>query len=93
MMNRRLLSLMAPVVLLAGLALAEEHQHHDDAKKPTTTTAPAPKAVNAMCPVETDHPVDDRQTLIYNGKTIGFCCEDCPVEFKKNPEKYLNNLP
>ncbi|CAN5429542.1 hypothetical protein BH10PLA1_BH10PLA1_10790 [soil metagenome] len=90
MINHRLLSLLAPVLLVAGLAVAEEHHH--DAKSPATS-APTTKAVNTMCPVETDHPVDDRMTIIYKGQVIGFCCEDCPAEFKKNPEKYLNNLP
>jgi YHS domain-containing protein len=29
---------------------------------------------------------------MYQGKTIGFCCEDCIGDFKKDPEKYMKTL-
>jgi YHS domain-containing protein len=25
---------------------------------------------------------------VYKGKKIGFCCRDCPKDFKKDPEKF-----
>ena len=25
----------------------------------------------------------------YQGKTYYFCCQDCPTEFAKNPQKYV----
>ena len=49
-------------------------------------------AVNKFCPV-TREPVDPKvPTVQYDGKTIGFCCEDCIKDFKADPEKYMKNL-
>ena len=28
----------------------------------------------------------------YNGKRVYFCCENCVEEFKKNPEKYMQQM-
>jgi YHS domain-containing protein len=62
--------------------------------KTSATTQPSAKAtpINKMCPVETDDEVDPAVTIVYEGKTIGFCCTDCVKDFKKNPAKYLANL-
>ena len=35
---------------------------------------------------------DTVPTVIYKGKVIGFCCEDCIPKFKKNPEAYMKDL-
>ena len=54
----------------------------------TATTQPA-SPVNKYCAVEgAPHEIDPSVTTMYNGKTYGFCCKDCVVEFKKDPEKY-----
>ena len=34
-------------------------------------------AVNKMCPVHSDDPVDPTVTTVYEGRKIGFCCDDC----------------
>lgn len=50
-------------------------------------------AINAICPVmggEVDK--DDPIVLEYEGKRIGFCCPGCTNTFKKEPEKYMQNL-
>jgi YHS domain-containing protein len=44
--------------------------------------------VNAVCPI-CNHPVKPAYTMVYEGKTIGFCCEDCEKRFEANPQKYL----
>jgi YHS domain-containing protein len=44
-----------------------------------------------MCPVA-DEPIDPKVTTVQDGKTIGFCCEDCIPKFKANPAKYMKNL-
>ena len=69
------------------------------AKKPVATTQPTtrpttrPVAINKFCAVDRENPVDDTvPTVIYKGKVIGFCCDDCPPKFKKNPELYMKDL-
>ena len=44
----------------------------------------------AKCPVTGDEFIVNKFTpaLEYKGKVYFFCCADCPVEFKKNPDKY-----
>lgn len=53
----------------------------------------APVAINSVCPVMTDEPVEPEITLEFRGKTIGFCCERCRKKFKANPDRYLAALP
>jgi YHS domain-containing protein len=67
----------------------------DKPKGPTTkpsTTQPS-KPVNKWCAVEgKDHEIDPKVTVVYKGKTIGFCCKDCVEEFEKDPEKYIKKM-
>jgi YHS domain-containing protein len=68
-----------------GVALAQ-----DAPKKETPTTKPA---VNQFCAVNGEpEKIDPAVTYIYKDKTIGFCCESCIDEFKKDPEKYMKTL-
>ena len=57
------------------------------------TANDAPEAINSICPVMTDEPVDPKITIEFRGKTIGFCCERCRKKFKANPDRYLAALP
>jgi len=50
-------------------------------------------AVNEMCPVTTDEPVDPSYVIVYEGRTIGFCCKRCITQFRADPAAYLANLP
>jgi YHS domain-containing protein len=50
-----------------------------------------PKPVNTRCPVTGD-PIDPKITLVYDGKTYAFCCEDCVKMFQKNPAKYAADV-
>jgi YHS domain-containing protein len=72
-----------------GVALRTPSVRAADA--PATQPAADPKPVNTKCPV-TSEDIDPKVTLVYEGKTIAFCCEDCVKAFKKNPEKYLENI-
>jgi YHS domain-containing protein len=47
---------------------------------------------NKVCPVEGGIVKSESPAFEYNGKLIGFCCEGCGSNFKKNPETYLKNL-
>jgi YHS domain-containing protein len=54
----------------------------------TTQKAVDPTPVNKNCAVETDQPIDPNVTVVYDGKTYGFCCKDCMATFQKDPAKY-----
>jgi YHS domain-containing protein len=56
------------------------------------STQESRKPVNTKCAVMPQDDVDPKHTYEYKGKLIGFCCEDCIPEFKKDPEKYMKNL-
>jgi YHS domain-containing protein len=63
------------------------------------TTAPAStqasatqKPINKYCAVNRDEEVDPTVTYLYQGKVIGFCCDDCVPKFKQDPEKYMKGL-
>ncbi|HSI36880.1 MAG: hypothetical protein ACAI43_09170 [Phycisphaerae bacterium] len=55
------------------------------------TAAAAGKPINTVCPVS-GKPVDPTKTLAFEGKTVGFCCEKCPVAFEKDPKKYAAKI-
>ena len=53
--------------------------------------ASAAKPINSTCPVS-GKPVDPTKTLVHDGKTIGFCCENCPKTFEKDPSKFVAKI-
>src|SRR6185437_10763235 len=60
------------------------------ATKPATKPA---GPINKFCPVERENPVDAIiPTVTYEGKVIGFCCDDCVPKFKKDPKTYMKDL-
>ena len=87
---KRLLLSAALLVLVAGCS------QNNNASSPGTSSAPATQAsakpINTHCAVDTGDEVDPKVTYLYQGKTIGFCCEKCIDEFKKDPEKYMKTL-
>ncbi len=85
-MNRLSIALALVAALATSLIAADE-------KIKAPATAPTTQgAVNKFCPIEPKHPVDPQVTIQHDGKTVGFCCEDCIPEFKKNPEKYTKSM-
>jgi YHS domain-containing protein len=69
------------LTLLGGVLLAAD-----------PSTQESKKPVNKMCAVMPQDAVDPKITYEYKGKLIGFCCQDCIPEFKKDPEKYMKDL-
>jgi len=53
--------------------------------------ATSAKPINTVCPVS-GKPVVLPNTLAFEGKTIGFCCDKCPKEFQKDPKKFAANI-
>ena len=44
-----------------------------------------------LCPVMGGE-IDKSKYVDYKGNRIYFCCDSCPEDFKKNPEKYLKKM-
>ena len=92
-------AVVAAVLGVGGLALAQHEGHEGHGKKgPTTaptsqaTTRASAKPINQYCAINSDEKIDPKVTTVYKGKTIGFCCEDCIEKFNKDPEKYMKTL-
>lgn len=49
--------------------------------------------INQRCPVLTDEAIDPAITVVWQGKTIGLCCQRCKRQFLEKPEAYAANLP
>ena len=78
---------------LSLLACAQEtpkvkHKKKNNAAK--TTVAQQKRFANSKDPICNMKTEDDmKDTLLYKGKTYGFCSAYCKEEFQKNPEKYV----
>jgi YHS domain-containing protein len=59
--------------------------------KPPEPSSASAKPINTVCPVS-GKAVVLANTLAYEGKTIGFCCDKCPKEFEKDPKKFAANI-
>src|SRR5258706_7490504 len=59
--------------------------------EPAAAATASAQPINTICPVS-GKPVVLPNTLAFEGKTIGFCCDKCPVEFQKDPNKFAANI-
>jgi YHS domain-containing protein len=91
--------LLSGALLLAGFGCGNNTpppEQSPNAKMPTTAPATQPSAalvpINKYCAVDRDNEVDPTVTYLYQGKVIGFCCEDCVPKFKSDPQKYMKGL-
>jgi len=96
-MKKRLLLVPSAVMVLGlgvvAMAIADDKPAATSAPATTApTTQASAKISNTKCPVSGDAVDPKVKTVAYQGKTIGFCCEDCVEPFKKNPEKYAKNI-
>jgi YHS domain-containing protein len=57
----------------------------------SSASASASKPLNSKCPVSGKDVVLPN-VLTHDGKLVGFCCDKCPVAFKKEPAKYAANI-
>jgi len=53
----------------------------------------AQMAVQELCPVMEENPIDPSIYIDYQGKRVYFCCMLCKATFEKEPETYLAKLP
>jgi YHS domain-containing protein len=61
-------------------------------KSDSQAAGKAAKPVNKFCAVNSDDAVDPTVTTVYEGKVIGFCCEDCQKKFDLDPKAYVAKL-
>src|SRR5207245_8397355 len=59
-------------------------------KKPDDA-AKTPLAINTKCPVSGED-VDVKVISLFEGKSVGFCCEDCQKKFLKDPTKFKDKI-
>jgi YHS domain-containing protein len=99
------MSLVLPLAVVAMVLAAEKPAPVPPTDKPASdkpatdkpaTDKPAASqpagASNKKCPVSGDDVDPKGKTVIYKGKVIGFCCDDCVALFNKNPEKYADKI-
>ena len=61
-------------------------------KSDSQAAGKAAKPVNTLCAVHPEDAVDPTVTTVYEGKVIGFCCEDCLKKFDSDPKTYAAKL-
>ena len=92
-----LLPVLALAASLAATALAADMPGMPGMKAEDHPAAPASQPAakstdvdlgNTKCAVTGDAVGDSKLTASYEGKVYHFCCDDCPVAFKKDPAKY-----
>jgi uncharacterized membrane protein/YHS domain-containing protein len=54
--------------------------------------APAAGPINTLCPVS-GAPIKAGFTRTYQGKVVGFCCNQCPLAFDADPSSFAAELP
>ena len=79
----------AMLVLAAG---CQNNKPADSSAASTPVTQASAKAINTHCAVDKGDEIDPKVTYLYQGKVVGFCCEKCIDEFKKDPDKYMKDL-
>jgi YHS domain-containing protein len=92
---KRFILSAAILVLVAGCSAGDPAPANSKGSPPLSATTQASatvKPINKYCAVEKDNEIDPAVTYLYQGKVIGFCCEDCVPKFKANPEKYMKEL-
>jgi YHS domain-containing protein len=56
------------------------------------TPSASPIIFNAHCPISGEPVNPKANTIEFEGKVFGFCCNGCDVKFKKNPSKYAARI-
>jgi YHS domain-containing protein len=93
---RRTIAVIGPLaaMLILGAGCRHEGDHAGNsmaAAQPMSESTSQHAAVdlhNTVCPVSGDKVGDSKLTEVYQGKIYHLCCDDCPKDFKKNPDKF-----
>jgi YHS domain-containing protein len=88
-------SAVIAALFIVAVGFAHEGHHSDGTTQPTsqpTTQQAAIDLQNTVCPVTGDSVGDSKLTETYQGKIYHLCCDDCPKDFQKDPQKYANKV-
>jgi YHS domain-containing protein len=92
MKSRILLTAVVAVAVAWGVLAAG---CKSEPQAPTGKAPPIPVAkteiAQKLCPV-TGEAINPNIFVDYDGRRIYFCCDMCPAQFKKEPEKFLKKL-
>jgi YHS domain-containing protein len=88
-MSKLALTFWCAIILAVGVVDGVKLFAADPAPAPSTQPAATAKPINTKCIVSGED-IDPSITVVYNGVTYGFCCQDCVKAFNKNPEKYVS---
>lgn len=79
MLKMAIIVVVIMLVFLAGIAFVKFNQDQANSQKNLV-----------KCPIMGTmiDPAKAYSKTVYKGKTYYFCCDSCPGEFNKNPEKY-----
>ncbi len=82
------------ITLLSGLVFAGEAKTSVDSlilKPSKEQLAKATPLNNTICPITNEKigSMGNAVPVIYKGKIVNLCCNGCPADFAKNPEKYM----
>jgi len=80
------------ILMLAATCLVGCAAHNSPQSSDSAQLTSGGKPVNTYCAINTSDKVDSTVTTVYKGQVIGFCCQDCIDEFKKDPDKYVAKM-
>lgn len=87
------LTILISLAMTVGNCMANDNCGCSDRDKTTSDATFNAADTNIMCPVMPDVEVEDHWTTVYRGKVVRFCCNNCVESFRREPEKYVANLP
>ncbi|MCS7208053.1 MAG: YHS domain-containing protein [Fimbriimonadales bacterium] len=84
-------AVLSTSLLLGSVAFAQTSQANQTARKTQQAKQSPTKKQQIRCPVSGKVITDIKKApkLTYQGKTYYFSCRNCLAEFRKNPQKYL----
>jgi YHS domain-containing protein len=86
-MKKMILTLCVAALATSAIAADPPNSKGDKTAKSSGVKI---ESINTICPVSGDKVGELGKAVYveYKGKKIGFCCKDCPKDFKKDPEKF-----
>jgi len=78
---------LAAIVLGAGLVSSAAWAAQPDKPATPAQAQPAPKPVNALCPIMENEVAEGGPTRQYKGVTIGFCCPGCDRKWDRKSDE------
>jgi len=88
-MKTIIITLVITLIMVSGIACKEKS---DLGEKPPSAAVDTEMTAQTVCPVM-GGPIDKSFYTDYEGRRVYFCCQACVDAFKKDPQKYLKNLP